>query len=58
MKITKDKLLSAIADLVDMLRACGCNDDAIIFALTHYGFTKEEIKDWYGIGEQYEKETN
>jgi hypothetical protein len=51
MKITKDKLLSAIADLVDMLRACGCNDDAIIFALTHYGFTKEQIKDWYGIGE-------
>jgi hypothetical protein len=50
MKITKDKLFSAIADLVDMLREYGCDDDAIIFSLTHYGFTKEQIAEWYGIG--------
>jgi 2-phospho-L-lactate transferase/gluconeogenesis factor (CofD/UPF0052 family) len=49
MKITKDKLFSAIADLVDMLREYGCDDDAIIFALTQYGFTKEQIAEWYGI---------
>jgi glutamate racemase len=49
MKLTKDKLFSAIADLVDMLREYNCDDDTIIFALTHYGFTKEQIKDWYGL---------
>jgi hypothetical protein len=51
MKLTKNILLSAIADLVDMLREYGCDDDAIIFALTQYGFTKEQLKEWYGIGE-------
>jgi hypothetical protein len=50
MEITKDKLFSAIADLVDMLREYGCDDDSIIFSLTHYGFTKEQIAEWYGIG--------
>jgi 2-phospho-L-lactate transferase/gluconeogenesis factor (CofD/UPF0052 family) len=49
MGITKDKLFGAIADLVDMLREYGCDDDAIIFALTQYGFTKEQIAEWYGI---------
>jgi len=50
MKITKHALFSAIADLVDMLREYGCDDDTIIFALTQYGFTKEQIAEWYGIG--------
>ncbi len=51
MKITKDKLLYAIAELVDMLNEYGCDNDKIIYALTQWGFTKEQLKEWYGIGE-------
>jgi 2-phospho-L-lactate transferase/gluconeogenesis factor (CofD/UPF0052 family) len=49
MKITKDKLLYAIAELVDMLREYGCEEESIIHILTYYGFTKEQIAEWYGI---------
>jgi hypothetical protein len=50
----EDKVIntfSAIADLVQMLSEYGCENDSIIHTLTHYGFTKEQIAEWYGIGE-------
>jgi hypothetical protein len=50
MEITKDKLFSAVADLVEALLEYGCDHDSLIHALTHYGFTKEQIAEWYGIG--------
>ena len=49
MKLTKNILLSAVADLVQMLSEYGCENDSIIHTLMHYGFTKEQIKEWYGI---------
>jgi hypothetical protein len=51
MEITKDKLFGAIADLVEALLEYGCDHDSLIHTLTHYGFTKEQLKEWYGIGE-------
>jgi hypothetical protein len=50
MELTKDKLFGAIADLVEALLEYGCDHDSLIHTLTHYGFTKEQIKEWYGIG--------
>jgi hypothetical protein len=50
MEITKDKLFGAIADLVEMLVEYGCEEESIIHILTYYGFTKEQIAEWYGIG--------
>jgi hypothetical protein len=50
MGITKDKLFGAIADLVEALLEYGCDHDSLIHTLTHYGFTKEQLKEWYGIG--------
>jgi hypothetical protein len=50
MEITKDKLFSAIADLVEKLVfEYGCEEESIIHILTYYGFTKEQIEEWYGI---------
>jgi hypothetical protein len=49
MKLTKDKLFSAIADLVEMLSEYGCENDSIIETLKYYGFTKEQIAEWYGL---------
>ena len=49
MEITKDKLFGAIADLVEALLEYGCDHDSLIHTLTHYGFTKEQLNDWYGI---------
>jgi len=47
MEITKDKLFGAIAELIDSLLEYGCDHDSLIHALTHYGFTKEQITEWY-----------
>jgi hypothetical protein len=49
MGITKDKLFGAIADLVEMLVEYGCEEESIIHILTYYGFTNEQIAEWYGI---------
>ena len=49
MGITKDKLFSAIADLVETLLLYGCDHDTLIHTLTYYGFTKKQIAEWYGI---------
>jgi hypothetical protein len=51
MKLTKDKLLSAIAELVENLKEFGCDNNSLIHMLKNYGFTKEQLKEWYGIGE-------
>jgi len=49
--MTKDKLLSVIAELVNELMEMGCDSSKIAWTLRQYGFTKEQIKEWYGIGE-------
>jgi hypothetical protein len=49
MKLTKNNLLSAIADLIQMLSEYGCENDSIINTLMLYGFTKDQIADWYGL---------
>jgi hypothetical protein len=51
MKLTKNNLLSAIADLIQMLSEYGCENDSIIHTLLHYGFTKDQIADWYGLAD-------
>jgi hypothetical protein len=47
--INKEKLLNLVADLVQMLSEYGCENDSIIETLKYYGFTKEQIAEWYGI---------
>ena len=49
MEITKDKLFGAIADLVESLLEYGCEEESIIQILSYYGFTNEQIAEWYGI---------
>jgi hypothetical protein len=49
MKQTKDNLYSVIADLVQMLSEYGCENDSIIETLKYYGFTNEQIAEWYGL---------
>ena len=45
-------LLDTIADLVEKLVfQYGCDADIVVNTLKYYGFTKEQIKEWYGIGE-------
>jgi hypothetical protein len=48
--IKKDMLFNLIADLVNMLMECGYRDK-VEYALKYYGFTEEQIKEWYGLGE-------
>ncbi len=48
--ITKNKLFSLIADLINMLMEYGANENSIIHTLKYYDFTEEEIKEWYGLG--------
>jgi hypothetical protein len=51
MKITKHALFSAIAELVEKLVfEYGCETDIIVNILNQYGFTKEQVAEWYGIG--------
>jgi hypothetical protein len=44
-------LLDTIADLVERLVEYGCDTDIVVNTLKYYGFTKEQITEWYGIGE-------
>jgi hypothetical protein len=45
----KDKLMNLIADFVEMLVDNGADTDIIIDTLKRYGFTDNEIADWYGL---------
>jgi hypothetical protein len=45
----KDKLLKLVADLVEMLIDNGANKDIIVHTLKYYGFTDNEIADFYGL---------
>ena len=47
--IKKDNLFRLIADLVESLLEYGCEEESIIHILTYYGFTNEQIAEWYGI---------
>jgi hypothetical protein len=49
MKIRKHALFSAIADLVQALLEYGCEAKTIIEMLSYYGFTKEQIAEWYAL---------
>jgi hypothetical protein len=49
MKQTKDNLYSVIADLVEKLVEYGCDTDGIIETLKYYGFTNNQIIEWYGL---------
>jgi hypothetical protein len=45
--IKKDMLLNLVADLVERLVEYGCDTDSIVETLKYYGFTDEQIKEWY-----------
>jgi hypothetical protein len=47
--IKKDNLFRLVAELVEMLIEYGCDHDSLIHTLTHYGFTNEQIAEWYGL---------
>ena len=49
MKLTKDMLFSAIAELVNELMEMGCDSSKIAWALRQYGFNNEQIAEWYGL---------
>jgi len=50
MGITKDKLFGAIADLVNLVMEHSNDSSEIVYILKQYGFTNEQIAEWYGIG--------
>lgn len=51
MKKKKEDLLKLVADLVNLLMEYRANENGDIEnTLKRYGFTDEEIKEWYGIG--------
>jgi hypothetical protein len=49
MKLKKDNLFSAIAELVNELIEMGCDSSKITWTLRQYGFTKEQLNEWYGL---------
>ena len=46
----KDMLLKAIAELVENLKELGMDEIALIHLLLYYGFTREQLADWYALG--------
>jgi hypothetical protein len=42
-------LLDTIADLIERLVEYGCDTDIVVNTLKYYGFTKEQITEWYGL---------
>jgi hypothetical protein len=43
-------LLDTIADLVERLVfEYGCDTDVVVNTLKYYGFTEEQITEWYGL---------
>jgi hypothetical protein len=49
MSQTKNNLYGAIADLVNTAMEYGCEGYKIAYMLRQYGFTNEQITEWYGI---------
>lgn len=49
MTLSKVNLFSAVAELVQMLKDYGAEDSTLISVLGQYGFTKQQIAEWYGI---------
>jgi hypothetical protein len=49
MKQTKDNLYSVIADLVNLVMEHSNDSSEIIYILQQYGFTNEQIAEWYGL---------
>lgn len=49
MKITKDNLFSAVAELVNVAMEYGCEGYKIAYMLRQYGFTNEQLNEWYGL---------
>jgi hypothetical protein len=49
MEITKDKLFSAIADLVNLVMEHSNDSSEIVYILKQYGFTNEQIAEWYAL---------
>jgi hypothetical protein len=49
MKITKDNLFSAIADLVNLVMEHSNDSSEIVYILKQYGFTNEQIAEWYAL---------
>jgi hypothetical protein len=49
MKLTKDNLFKVVADLIEMVKEFGQDDQSIIDVLCFYGFTKEQLNEWYGL---------
>jgi hypothetical protein len=49
MSQTKNNLYGAIADLVNTAMEYGCEGYKIAYTLRQYGFTNEQITEWYGI---------
>ena len=47
--VKEHKLLSLVADLVEMLLEYGAEKSSIIHTLKYYGITKEQAKEWYGL---------
>lgn len=47
--VKKNGLLNLVADLIQMLMEYGAEKDSIIHTLKYYGFTDEEIQEWYGM---------
>ena len=47
--ITKTKLFSLVADLVEMLIEYGAENESIIETLKYYGITEKQSKEWYGL---------
>jgi hypothetical protein len=49
MKQTKDNLYSVIADLVNLVMEHSNDSSEIVYILKQYGFTNEQIAEWYAL---------
>ena len=49
MKQTKDNLYSVIADLVNLVMEHSNDSGEIVYILKQYGFTNEQIAEWYAL---------
>ena len=49
MKLTKDNLFGVIADLVNLVMEHSNDSSEIVYILKQYGFTNEQIAEWYSL---------
>jgi hypothetical protein len=49
MKLKKDNLLKAVAELTNELIEMGCYSYRIVYILKQNGFTNDQIAEWYGL---------